>query len=1832
MAKQITSVEFYMHRSSNRTGWNLQVDIHDVSAYTSDPTVGDLLGSKTVSVDTVPLSASKDWVVFTFDTPITISNTGFYAVHLWCDAPSNFQASGVYTYETDDWSDATGGAPLAGDERKWDKPYLGSWTAGGSIAYRINCTEVDDNESESPTATSDNFAAAGVSYGFGVRSYLDAATAVPSKATTPSPADTATSVDFSALGLSWVDGGGADTFDVYMGPVGALVLVSSAQVGTTLTVDTADVPWGQTIYWRIDSTNAGGTTTGDTWSFDVVIIRSVKLGANGAFIVVTAENGVYLSTDSGANWSKKTPDGVGATDWAKGICSSDGTYIIVVSDADAIYRSANSGTSWAAITPAGGDTFSVNKMATSDDGQYMVIVGTNTTDATESCYISTDYGATWTAKKPVTDSVAWTECDISNDGTIIAVSLSSYFYISFDSGTTWTEQGMASTAEVWEGLSISGDGDVGLITNTNDNDEFFIGANTVLYSQATWAESVLTSAGRAILDDATAADQATTLGLGTGDSPTFTGLTLSSIAAEATDVDKFLVDSTGVIKFRTGAEVLSDIGASASGHLHDTQTLQHDGVNSDGGAFSFTTTGLVTFNQSIAAANYAASNLLTACATNAGEIDFTAGSKKLDIEDNAVVSQDYSSDGTPQFTGLEIGHATDTTLTRVSSGDLNVEGNIVYRAGGTDVPVTDGGTGVSSLTDHGILLGSGSSAVTPLGVAGNGQIPIGSAGVDPVLAAISGTTDHISITNGAGSITVNLDTNTQTLLGSFNGIFLEKLDFTISEAGGVVTGSLEKDSSGDLTQRFSDGYSTLDCTPAKTVTLTPYVGTNAVPKVVFVYILQSAKTTIAASNSDWPATEHCKIARLVLKSAATTGTDGGALGNQNVNDFASAANGEGHITHVEQRIRQEPAQYDSGIALTLKNSAGAALTTGNSSTAVEIVTAEGKIYQLHRHTFPAFDMYTTATDDAHITNQVVDEGGAYETTAALVTDITHYVDGTDAGVAIGTNKYFNLVIWGVQNRSGEASHIMINLPTGQYTTSANAVSDIDGTSVFSIPAAFKGTGFLIARLTFRLIAGPQWTYIAQEDLRGQSPGLSAGVGVTTTDHALLANLDFASAGHTGFQAQGDVLDDLNTLGVAASDGQFIVATGSGAFAYESTTTARTSLGVGTGDSPQFTGIELGHASDTTLTRVSAGVVAIEGTSIAMVGGAHHDGFSDFVSDEHVAHSGVTLTAGSGIAGGGDISAGRTFDLDINSLSVATLAAGDFVPFWDITATATNKKITFANFEGTLNHDSLSGFVGNEHIDHTGVTLTAGTGLTGGGDISANRSFAVDGVLEDLDTLGAAGSDGQFIVATGAGAFAYEATTTVRTSLGLGTGDSPQFTGIELGHASDTTLTRVSAGIVAIEGTNIMLVGDAPTAHAHEGTAILSTGEGGGTKFLREDGDGTCSWQAAAGGGDVTKVGTPVDNQVGVWTGDGTIEGDTDLTWDGTILTTLTVNLTTNIDLLQVDGTRYLANDGTGNLFFGDDVFNGDPGSIGRANNIGSSNIGIGYQAGYNNYIGADGATGEEGEKNVYIGYQSGYGSGGAAEGYHNACIGWRTLYDITTGYRNMAFGASALENVTSGHSNSAIGFNALKFCTTGNTNMAVGRSALNDLTTGVRNIGIGGYAGQNLLTGSNNTLIGHRAGFAPDTASHSNNVCLGAYSGQALSSGTDNVFVGYYSGSYQTTATDLLIIDNRDQGSAGAEVTDALIYGSFNATPASQTLSLNARVLARYGIETIVANDDVADPPTDAELDTAFGDPTALNAGFIGILDDAGAGTDVYICWTTGNAGEWYYTKGTKAV
>jgi hypothetical protein len=89
-----------------------------------------------------------------------------------------------------------------------------------------------------------------------------------------------------------------------------------------------------------------------------------------------------------------------------------------------------------------------------------------------------------------------------------------------------------------------------------------------------------------------------------------------------------------------------------------------------------------------------------------------------------------------------------------SGGPIDGIGGIGITA--LPVPVNQGGTGAATLTDHGLLLGSGVNPVTSLGAATNGQIPIGSTGADPILSTITGTANEIDVTNAAGSITIGI--------------------------------------------------------------------------------------------------------------------------------------------------------------------------------------------------------------------------------------------------------------------------------------------------------------------------------------------------------------------------------------------------------------------------------------------------------------------------------------------------------------------------------------------------------------------------------------------------------------------------------------------------------------------------------------------------------------------------------------------------------------------------------------------------------------------------------------------------------------------------------------------------------------------------------------------------------------------------------------------------------------------------------------------------------------------------------------------------------------------
>ncbi len=97
-------------------------------------------------------------------------------------------------------------------------------------------------------------------------------------------------------------------------------------------------------------------------------------------------------------------------------------------------------------------------------------------------------------------------------------------------------------------------------------------------------------------------------------------------------------------------------------------------------------------------------------------------------------------------------HTQDGNNVTPTLGVVNISGGNNLTTTGTVGPNTVT-ISLSGITQHSLQIGGAANALTQLGVASNGQLPIGSAGADPVLAAITAG-PGITVTNGAGSITI----------------------------------------------------------------------------------------------------------------------------------------------------------------------------------------------------------------------------------------------------------------------------------------------------------------------------------------------------------------------------------------------------------------------------------------------------------------------------------------------------------------------------------------------------------------------------------------------------------------------------------------------------------------------------------------------------------------------------------------------------------------------------------------------------------------------------------------------------------------------------------------------------------------------------------------------------------------------------------------------------------------------------------------------------------------------------------------------------------------------
>jgi hypothetical protein len=86
------------------------------------------------------------------------------------------------------------------------------------------------------------------------------------KAINPTPANGATN-QLVTVSTSWQNGGGATSYDVYFGTntIPGIAEFKTNQTATSFNPGT--LVYSNVYYWRIDSKNAGGTITGDVWTF-----------------------------------------------------------------------------------------------------------------------------------------------------------------------------------------------------------------------------------------------------------------------------------------------------------------------------------------------------------------------------------------------------------------------------------------------------------------------------------------------------------------------------------------------------------------------------------------------------------------------------------------------------------------------------------------------------------------------------------------------------------------------------------------------------------------------------------------------------------------------------------------------------------------------------------------------------------------------------------------------------------------------------------------------------------------------------------------------------------------------------------------------------------------------------------------------------------------------------------------------------------------------------------------------------------------------------------------------------------------------------------------------------------------------------------------------------------------------------------------------------------------------------------------------------------------------------------------------------------------------------
>jgi hypothetical protein len=275
------------------------------------------------------------------------------------------------------------------------------------------------------------------------------------------------------------------------------------------------------------------------------------------------------------------------------------------------------------------------------------------------------------------------------------------------------------------------------------------------------------------------------------------------------------------------------------------------------------------------------------------------------------------------------------------------------------------------------------------------------------------------------------------------------------------------------------------------------------------------------------------------------------------------------------------------------------------------------------------------------------------------------------------------------------------------------------------------------------------------------------------------------------------------------------------------------------------------------------------------------------NDGTYAHSGIFRDASDGgawkVFEGYTVEPSGTINTTGNGFTLADFKADV------ITATSFNGAINSTNGvvsgSSQIDHNSTTNYVANRHIDHTSVLISAGNGLSGGGDISSTRTLALDTASATF-TTGVKTTLNSNTVVSGSSQITFSGISSLPTLVS----GSSQITNIQNSQLANSSISGVSLG----GNLATLTIGTGLSGTSYNGSSLVTIANTGVTSNVA----GTGVTVSGATGAVTISIGQSVATNATPTFGNLTINGTITATGDITAFFTSDIRHKNNVQLID----------------------------------------------------------------------------------------------------------------------------------------------------------------------------------------------------------------------------------------------------------------------------------------------------------------------------------------------